>query len=79
VLDLGAGAGALTAPLVGAGARVVAVERDPALASRLRRRFAPADVTVVEQDRTCSRCRCRGGPIGWSLVEPARWPRGRPG
>ena len=50
MLDLGAGAGALTAPLVRAGARVVAVERDRALASRLRRRFARADVTVVQQD-----------------------------
>lgn len=50
VLDLGAGAGALTAPLVRAGARVVAVERDPTLALRLRRRFADADVTAVEQD-----------------------------
>lgn len=50
VLDLGAGAGALTAALARAGARVVAVERDPRLASRLRRRFAHADVAVVEAD-----------------------------
>jgi 23S rRNA (adenine-N6)-dimethyltransferase len=51
VFDLGAGYGALTAPLAGTGARVIAVELDPALAGRLRRRFA-ADpmVGVVEGD-----------------------------
>jgi 23S rRNA (adenine-N6)-dimethyltransferase len=50
VLDLGAGAGALTAPLVNSGARVIAVEGDAAAASRLRRRFGHANVTVVEHD-----------------------------
>ncbi len=50
MLDLGAGTGVLTAPLVGAGARVVAVERDAELAVRLRRRFNHANVTVLEQD-----------------------------
>jgi len=50
VLDLGAGTGALTAALVRAGARVVAVERDARLASRLRGRFAHANVTVLEAD-----------------------------
>lgn len=51
VLDLGAGAGALTAPLASTGARVLAVERDPRLAAGLRRRFAgtPA-VRVIEGD-----------------------------
>lgn len=51
VLDLGAGYGALTGPLAGTGARVIAVELDPALAGRLRRRFAgePA-VRVAEAD-----------------------------
>lgn len=52
VFDLGAGTGALTRPLASAGARVVAVERDPRLASLLRRRFAGADVRVVERDLT---------------------------
>jgi len=47
VLDLGAGTGMLTTALVEAGARVVAVERDPALAVSLRRRFRDR-VTVVE-------------------------------
>ena len=51
VLDLGAGGGAITARLAAAGARVIAVEHDPRLAARLRRRFArePA-VRVVEAD-----------------------------
>jgi 23S rRNA (adenine-N6)-dimethyltransferase len=50
VVDAGAGAGALTAPLVAAGARVVAVELHPARAAALRRRFAGAPVTVVQAD-----------------------------
>ena len=48
VVDIGAGTGALTAALVGAGAAVTALERDPALASALRRRFGGRKVTVVE-------------------------------
>jgi 23S rRNA (adenine-N6)-dimethyltransferase len=47
VVDVGAGHGALTAHLVRAGARVVAVELHPGRADRLRNRFADADVTVV--------------------------------
>jgi 23S rRNA (adenine-N6)-dimethyltransferase len=51
VLDLGAGYGALTAPLAGTGARVIAIERDPRMAARLRRRFAAEPlVNVVEAD-----------------------------
>ena len=50
VLDVGAGLGALTAPLVRAGARVVAVELHPGRADRLRKRFANAPVTVVRAD-----------------------------
>jgi 23S rRNA (adenine-N6)-dimethyltransferase len=51
VLDLGAGGGAITARLAEAGARVIAVERDPRLAARLRRRFdADPRVRVVEAD-----------------------------
>jgi 23S rRNA (adenine-N6)-dimethyltransferase len=51
VFDLGAGYGALTAPLARAGARVIAIERDPALAERLRRRFRDEPlVGVVEAD-----------------------------
>jgi 23S rRNA (adenine-N6)-dimethyltransferase len=48
VLDIGAGRGALTVPLVRAGARVIAVERHRGRAAELRRRFP--DVTVVEAD-----------------------------
>jgi 23S rRNA (adenine-N6)-dimethyltransferase len=46
VLDLGAGAGILTAALARAGARVTAVEIDPQLAAALRQRFDD----VVEGD-----------------------------
>jgi 23S rRNA (adenine-N6)-dimethyltransferase len=46
VLDLGAGTGVLTAALVRARARVVAVEIDRELAEGLRRRFAHVDVRV---------------------------------
>jgi 23S rRNA (adenine-N6)-dimethyltransferase len=49
VLDVGAGTGALTAPLVAAGARVIAVELHPGRAAALRRRFA-GDVVVVHAD-----------------------------
>jgi 23S rRNA (adenine-N6)-dimethyltransferase len=50
VLDLGAGTGALTAPLVDAGARVLAVELHARRAEALRRRFHDAPVTVVRVD-----------------------------
>lgn len=51
VLDLGAGEGILSAALLGAGARVWAVELDPALAVRLRDRFG-GSARVVEADAT---------------------------
>ena len=50
VLDIGAGDGALTAPLVAAGARVIAFELHPGRAAALRRRFAGDDVRVVQAD-----------------------------
>lgn len=50
VLDIGAGKGALTEHLVAAGARVLAIELHPERAAFLRRRFATADVKVVEVD-----------------------------
>jgi 23S rRNA (adenine-N6)-dimethyltransferase len=49
VIDVGAGAGALTAPLVAAGARVIAVESHPGRARLLRERFGDA-VIVVQTD-----------------------------
>jgi 23S rRNA (adenine-N6)-dimethyltransferase len=52
VLDLGAGEGAVTAQLVAAGARVVAVELHPGRVEKLRRRFAEAAVNVVQADAT---------------------------
>ncbi|WP_256840221.1 rRNA adenine N-6-methyltransferase family protein [Ornithinimicrobium faecis] len=50
VLDLGAGTGALTAPLVDQGARTVAVELHAGRAAVLRRRFGERSVTVIEAD-----------------------------
>lgn len=47
VLDIGAGTGALTRALLEAGAHVVAVERDAALAADLRTRFGER-VSIVE-------------------------------
>jgi len=50
VLDVGAGTGALTRPLVAAGARVVAVELHPKRAAQLRARYPRDVVTVVQAD-----------------------------
>lgn len=50
VVDIGAGTGAVTAPLVAAGARVIAVELHPHRAAELRRRFPGSLVTVVQVD-----------------------------
>lgn len=49
VLDLGAGAGALTRPLVATGADVIAIERHPQRVAELRRTFA-GRATVVNAD-----------------------------
>lgn len=53
VLDIGAGEGALTAHLVRAGARVVAVELNPRRAGMLRERFP--GITVLQADATSIR------------------------
>ena len=50
VLDVGAGSGAITEPLVRAGARVVAVELHGRRARDLRARFAGQPVKVVQTD-----------------------------
>jgi 23S rRNA (adenine-N6)-dimethyltransferase len=51
VVDVGAGSGMLTRSLVHAGARVVAVEPDRALAARLRRACPGATVVAAEAER----------------------------
>lgn len=48
VLDVGAGHGAITAPLLATGARVIAVEAHPDRARWLRERFADAVVVVAD-------------------------------
>jgi 23S rRNA (adenine-N6)-dimethyltransferase len=50
VLDLGAGTGRLTEPLVEAGAHVLAVELHPGRAAAIRARFAAAPVRVLQVD-----------------------------
>jgi len=76
VVDLGAGTGALTAALVEAGARVIAIELHPARAAALRERFAGADVTVVRAD--VARVRLPRRPFRvvanppWALAETVR-------
>lgn len=50
VLDIGAGEGALTAHLLNAGARVIAVELHRGRANHLRNRFDDTSVTVVRAD-----------------------------
>jgi 23S rRNA (adenine-N6)-dimethyltransferase len=49
VYDLGAGSGNLTAALAAHARRVVAIERDPVLAERLRRRFASQRNVVIRE------------------------------
>lgn len=50
LLEIGPGRGALTAPLLDAAGRLVAVEIDRGLAARLRDRFGDDRVVVVEED-----------------------------
>lgn len=50
VVEIGAGRGAITGALAARAAQVTAIELDRELAASLRREFAPARVTVVEQD-----------------------------
>jgi 16S rRNA (adenine1518-N6/adenine1519-N6)-dimethyltransferase len=50
VVEIGPGAGAITAALVGRAAHVVAIELDPALALHLRTEYSTANLTVHQQD-----------------------------
>ncbi len=51
VLEVGAGLGSLTEPLLQTGARVIAVERTKAMAEYVRRRFLPdQNLTVIAED-----------------------------
>ena len=50
VLDLGAGGGAITAPLAATGARVLAVELNQRFARRLEQRFERTSVRVIRGD-----------------------------
>lgn len=49
-LEIGPGPGGLTAALLDRGATVVAIERDPRMATPLRRRFGDAAFALVEGD-----------------------------
>jgi 23S rRNA (adenine-N6)-dimethyltransferase len=49
-VDIGAGRGAISAALLDAGCRVIAVERHPRRAAYLRERFAGEAVVVVQAD-----------------------------
>ena len=50
IVEIGPGLGALTAPLVGRAGCLTAVEIDRDLAARLRRRFGPEQLALVEGD-----------------------------
>lgn len=52
VIDIGAGSSALTAQLLSAGARVMAVELHPARAKHLQARFRDQPVVVLQVDAT---------------------------
>ncbi len=73
VLDIGAGDGALTAPLLELGARVIAIELHPGRAAALRRRFGD-DVRVVQADATDLRLPRRPFRVvanpPWVITEP---------
>jgi 16S rRNA (adenine1518-N6/adenine1519-N6)-dimethyltransferase len=50
IVEIGPGLAALTAPLIERAAQIMAVEIDRDLAARLRQRFAPEQLTLIEGD-----------------------------
>ncbi len=50
VVEIGPGLGAITGPLIGTAGHLTCVEIDRDLAQRLRERFTPAQLTLVEGD-----------------------------
>ncbi len=50
IVEIGPGLGALTAPLIEHAAHLTAIEIDRDLAARLRARFAPQQLTLIEAD-----------------------------
>ena len=73
MVDIGAGDGALVAPLLAAGARVIAVELHPGRARRLIDRFGE-DITVVRADARDLRLPRRPFRVvanpPWDITEP---------
>jgi 16S rRNA (adenine1518-N6/adenine1519-N6)-dimethyltransferase len=79
VLEVGPGLGALTGPLLEAGARVLAIEKDERLAKCLRERLGAAgDLELVEAD-ALDYLRVSGRDWGgWKLVSNLPYSAGSP-
>jgi 23S rRNA (adenine-N6)-dimethyltransferase len=71
VLDIGAGQGALTRPLIKAGVRVIAVELHPGRAEALRRRFGTVSGGTVSGG-TVSGGTVSGGTVSGGTVSGGR-------
>lgn len=50
VLEIGPGLGALTEQLIRQGAKVIAVEKDPAMIRHLKQKYLPSDLILMDQD-----------------------------
>ncbi|MGH3978806.1 MAG: class I SAM-dependent methyltransferase [Pseudonocardiaceae bacterium] len=83
IVEIGAGEGAVTAELaerVGSGATLIAIERDPALADRLRARGLRADVVTADAltlrqvlaERGLDRADAIVSVLPWTLLPAAR-------
>ncbi len=79
VLEIGPGLGALTGPLLEAGARVRAIEKDERLAKCLRERFGAAvDLELVEADALDYLRESGRDWGGWKLVSNLPYSVGSP-